>query len=170
MASVTPARLDWSGVSLSDSGVGVAPAVLTWTGAVVGSGNGSTVSNAVAVPKLDRLMRTDRLVDGDYVSVRFQTIWQQTMEAIELALAAVNAKVDDNSSVLARLLAVEKQAEAANDNAQAAAVAAETAKEEAASARQEAEQVSVAAGQTFNQIDPALENYYRQQNPGYISP
>lgn len=78
---------------------------------------GSDTALSVTSPILDRLTRFDDLLEGTGPSTRFQLIWQQTMEAIEAAFAALTTQVADNTSVIARLVAAENLAAAANDNA-----------------------------------------------------
>jgi hypothetical protein len=78
---------------------------------------GSDSALSVTTPTLDRLTRFDEILEGTGPSTRFQLIWQQTMEAIEDAFAALTTQVGDNTSVIARLVAAENLAAAANDNA-----------------------------------------------------
>lgn len=111
---------------------------------------------AMAVPRLDRLTRFDRLTEGEGVSTRFQVIWQETMEAIEAAFAALNRRVDDNTRVLARLLAVEAKAEVANDNA--------------ISAQQTTVALTAATQSAVATIDPALVEYFDNISPYQIVP
>lgn len=112
------------------------------------SSKDSVVTADVAIPQLDRLRRFDKLMRGDEVDPRFQIIWQRTMEAIEAAFEAVNARVDE-VAILARLSAVEVKAEVANDNA--------------VKAQAEVEIVQQAAGNTFNVSDPTLANQYQEE-------
>jgi hypothetical protein len=99
-----------------------------------------------AVPKLDRLRRFDKLMRGDEVDLRFQLIWQRTMEGIEAAFEAVNQRVDDLSAILARLTAAEELAQAANDTA--------------VSAVTQVEAVSAAVAETFTEVDPVFGDSY----------
>lgn len=93
------------------------------------------------IPVLDRLQRYDKLTQGDAVDARFQTIWQQTVKAIEDAFVAVNARVDE-VAILARVSAAEALAQTANDNAVTAAAAIAV--------------VQTAVAETFTDIDPVL--------------
>lgn len=143
----SPAPLDIAGGALRTSRI--APARLRIVGGDVVTSRDSAVSSAASVPKLDRLRRFDKLIEGEQVSPRMQLIWQQTMEAIEGAFAAVNQRVDDNSAILARLTAAEALAEAANDNAVAAKATAEA--------------VETATQQTFTQIDPTYGESFNER-------
>lgn len=90
-------------------------------------GPNTEASSAVAVPKLDRA--ADILPIGEvrngkiYYTVKEQLRQQRVLEAIEEAFTATNAKVDDNTAILARLTAAEELAQAANDNAAAVSIA-----------------------------------------------
>ena len=161
MTSVEPASLTWGGGAIE--GTGLRSARLSWGGGSVGTWNESDVSGTAAIPKLDRLNRMLDKADGETEKQfkRRQLIWQRTMEAIEAAFVAVNAKVDDNSAVLARLLAVEQAAQVANDNAQEA-------KQTAQESKETVEAVNTATEETFGEVDPALIEKYRQKFPGYI--
>lgn len=145
----TPATLTYSGGTLRTSRL--VPARLRYTASTtLVSSKDSTASSAVAVPELDRLLSLDRLLNEDGTpTIRFMSIWQSTMLAIEAALEATNAKVDDNSAILARLVAAETLAQAANDNATAAVATAET--------------VKTATAQTFADVDPVFENNYNER-------
>lgn len=110
----------------------------------------SDVSVAVDALDLDRLLPLDRLLNEDGTpSLRFMAIWQTMCDQIESAIAATNAKVDDNTAILARLTAAEALAEAANDNA-AAATATATA-------------VQTATAQTFADIDPVYQDSFNER-------
>lgn len=109
---VTPVQLDWAGGSLTtshDRDV-LTPARLSWRGGSLTT-NFSGTSLSVTTPQLDRLTRFDGMPD------RFMLIWQQAMEAIESAFEALTTQVADNSAIIARLVAAEDLAQAANDNA-----------------------------------------------------
>lgn len=66
------------------------------------------------------------------------------MEAIEAAFAAVNARVDELSSILARLTTAEQLAQTANDTAIAA--------------QEQVAVVTDAVAETFNDIDPVYRD------------
>lgn len=110
----------------------------------------SDTSAAVTIPELDRLLPLDRLLNEDGTpSIRFMSIWQSTMDAIETALEATNAKVDDNSAILARLTAAEELAQAANDNAVEAQATAAT--------------IQTATEETFAVIDPIYQTEFNNK-------
>ena len=144
MPNITaPAALSYSGGMLR--GERVVPARLVYSGGNVMSERDTPLSTPAVVPVLDRLRRFDKLVQGETVDVRFQTIWQQTMKAIEDAFVAINARVDE-VAILARISAAEALAQTANDNAVAATAAVEV--------------VQAAALETFTIIDPVLGNEF----------
>lgn len=121
VANITsPATLTYSTGAFRDTRI--EPARFRYTGSLsLTVTRDSDTSAAVTVPELDRLLSLDRLLNEDGTpTLRFMSIWQSTMLAIEAALEATNAKVDDNTAILARLLAAEELAQAANDNAVAA--------------------------------------------------
>lgn len=145
MPSITPATLTYTGGTLRTSRV--VPARLRYTGGTVMVAADTPTTTAAEIPKLDRLFRQIDKADGetDKQFQRRQLIWQQTMEAIEGAFTAVNARVDE-VAIFARLSAVEAKADAANDNAVAA--------------QQAAAVTSDAVQETFNEIDPTYAKYY----------
>lgn len=121
--AVTPASYAITWGSVETSPVRQTPGALalrlTMGGVTAGPGTGS--SQSVTTPKLDRLVRFDKLAKSDgTVDQRFQLIWQQTMEAIEAAFAAISGRDDNQDSILARLDAAYNLATAANDNATSA--------------------------------------------------
>lgn len=120
---VTPAQLAWTGGTVLDEPAFdfVSPAILRWTGVSVTESGGVSTALSVTAPTLDRLHRAIDKAEGetDKQFQRRQLIWQQTMEAIEAAFAALSTQVGDNTTVIARLLAAEALASAANDNAAA---------------------------------------------------
>lgn len=146
MPSITPAALTFTGGTLRTNRV--VPARLRYTDGTVRVASDTPITTAAEIPKLDRLFRAIDKADGetDKQFQRRQLIWQQTMEAIESAFEAVNARVDE-VAILARLSAVEAKADAANDNAVAA--------------QQVAAVTSAAVQETFNEIDPAYGEYYK---------
>lgn len=145
----TPATLTYTGGTLRSTRPVKARFRYTASTTLVSSKDSDT-SDAVTVPDLDRLLSQDRLLNPDGTpSIRFMAIWQSTMEAIENALEAVNAKVDDNSAILARLTAAETLAQAANDNAVAAQATAET--------------VKAATSETLAIIDPIYQTEFNDR-------
>lgn len=118
--TVTPAQLAISAGTATFEPARFAPtaAVLTLSGQAVAFGNVTAPSYSVTTPKLDRLARGEAILDRDGgPSVRFQLLWQQTMQAIEDAFAALTLQVGDNTSVLAAIQNALNLATAANDNA-----------------------------------------------------
>lgn len=147
-----PAMLAYTGGTLRQWRV--VPARVTFTAGAVTSVRDSAVSGAAEVPKLNRIYRLADKLDGesDKQFQRRRLIWQQTMEAIEAAFAAVNQRVDDLAAILARLTAAEQLAQAANDNAISAAA--------------QVEAVSAAVADTFGEVDPVLrDGYTNRVNP-----
>lgn len=122
----------------------VVPSRLRYTAGTVTSVRDSDVAGLAEVPNLNRLIRLVDKTDGetDKQFQRRQLIWQQTMEAIEAAFAAVNQRVDDLSAILARLTAAEALAQTANDTA--------------VSAVAQVEMVSTAVAETFTDVDPVF--------------
>lgn len=110
----------------------------------------SDTSTSVTVPDLDRLLPLDRLLNEDGTpSLRFMAIWQTMCNEIESALEATNAKVDDNSAILARLTATEELAQAANDNANEAQATAAV--------------VQSATADTLADIDPVYRESFNER-------
>lgn len=150
VANITsPATLTYSAGLFRDTRI--EPARLRYTGSLsLTVTRDSDTSAAVTVPDLDRLLKRDRLLEDDGTpTIRFMAIWQSTMEAIETALAATNAKVDDNTAILARLTAAEELAQAANDNA----VVAQTT----------AANIQTATSDTLAVIDPTFKTEFDQR-------
>lgn len=144
MVDVVPASLSYTGGSLRTTRV--VPARFRLTGGTFTVTIETPTTTAAEIPKLDRIMRQERIVGSDdTASQRFQLIWQQTMVAIESAFEAVNARVDE-VAILARLSAVEAKADAANDNAVAA--------------QSQVAVTSAAVQATLTQIDPTYGDYY----------
>lgn len=141
----TPATLTYGGGALRSTRI--APALLTYATSSIVTTRDTPLSTAAVIPALDRLVRFIDKSDGETEEQfqRRQLIWQQTMEAIEGAFAAVNARVDE-VALYARLNAVEALAESANDNATAAQTTANA--------------VSTATRQTFVAIDPIYGDEY----------
>jgi hypothetical protein len=122
-ASVTPAAfvLSFGDVTTQPARETIGALVLAFTGGQANAGPSSTF-NSVNVPKLDRIMRAETIVEtARNASTRFQLIWQRTMEAIEAAFAGQQGQITDLSVIVARLEAAEAQASAAQ--AQSAATA-----------------------------------------------
>ena len=119
--TVTPAQMYWAGGSASTIPglVEIVGAKLRWLGGQITAQPGVAISGAVTAPALDRLRRFEAIVQGSNPTVRFQTIWQQTMEAIEAAFGALTGQVGDLSSIVAQLQATQELAQAANDKAEA---------------------------------------------------
>lgn len=143
-----PATLAYNGGSLRSNRLDAAR--LTYTGGTFTTTRDTPLTTAAAIPQLDRLVRFIDKSDGetDAQFQRRQLIWQQTMEAIERAFVAVNARVDE-VALYARLNAVEALAEAANDNATAAQATAST--------------VQTAVSQTFADIDPVYQTNFNER-------
>ena len=139
MPSLTPASFGYTGGSFRSTRP--SPARLGFAPGSFLTSKDTPISTPAVAPDLDRLVRSLDKADGetDQQFQRRQIIWQQTMEAIEGAFAAVNARVDE-VALYARLAAVEAKAEAANDNATAA--------------KANIENITVAAQQTFTDIAP----------------
>lgn len=138
-----PATLSYTGGALRDTRP--VPARFSYTASTsLFSSKDSDTSAAITELELDRLFPLDQLLNKDGTpSLRLMSIWQTQCEQIEAAIAAVNAKVDDNTAILARLTAAEALAQAANDNA----VVAQTT----------AAAIQTAASETFGIIDPIYQ-------------
>lgn len=123
------------------------PARLTYATSSITTTRDTPLTTAAQIPTLDRLVRFIDKADGetDQQFQRRQLIWQQTMEAIEAAFAAVNARVDE-VALYARLSAAELLAQAANDNAAQAQATAAT--------------IQAAVSQTFADIDPIYQTNF----------
>lgn len=146
MPNIVPAPFAYSAGSLAAKRL--VPALFRFSGNRVLGSKVTPVTEAAATPELDRLRRFDALVKGNQVSPRFQIIWQQTMEAIEQAFEAVNARVDE-VALYARLNAVEQLASSANDNANAA--------------QKEVVKVKAATRQAFDAVDPSLGEEFERE-------
>jgi len=82
------------------------------------SGGGSVV---VTAPKLDRLQRLIRYFNADGTPTEKMALdWQNTMEAIEAALAGLTNQVGNIEAILAQIQAANDLASAANQTANAA--------------------------------------------------
>ena len=140
-----PAPLIYSGGALRT--FRVAPARLIYTAGNVTSVR-ETTTGTVTTPTLNRLYRLADKIDGetDKQFQRRQLIWQQSMEVIEEAFAALTSRVDEQAAILARLTAAETLAQAANDTAVAAVA--------------QVEVVSTAVAETFTVIDPVFGTEY----------
>ena len=124
----------------------IVPARLRYNSGSVMVERETPATDPVATPKLDRLQRFDRLMQGDSVDPRFQLIWQQTMKAIEDAFVAINNRVDE-IAILARISAAEQLAQTANDRSVVA--------------EQRVAVVEQAAQETFTSIDPVLGDRFQ---------
>lgn len=140
-----PASLDYTGGMLRSGRI--APARLTYAAGEVLAGRDTPLTTPADIPVLNRLIRMIDKADGETEKQfkRRQQIWQSTMEAIEEAFRAVNARVDE-VAILARISAVEQLAEAANDNAVLAKASADV--------------VAAAAADTFAAIDPGYADQF----------
>jgi hypothetical protein len=117
--TIEPAQLEWMGQSIviEPVRVNISPVSLSWDGGFILVGPGTGTSLSVTTPTLDRLRRVDRLTQGEFVDVRFQLIWQRTMEAIENAFEALTTQVNDMAILVAEIRAAQALATAANDTA-----------------------------------------------------
>lgn len=92
---------------------------LTLTGGTGAFSVGSDTSLSVTTPELDRMTSFDQLFNANGTpALRMMSIWQDTMERIEEAFAALTTQVSDNSTIIARLVAAEALAAAASATAQ----------------------------------------------------
>ena len=144
----SPAPLTYSGGLLRSGRL--VPASLTYAAGEVMADRGTPLSAPAVIPILNRLVRMIDKADGESEKQfqRRQQIWQSTMEALENAFRAVNARVDE-VAILARISAVERLAEVANDNAVAAKATAET--------------VAAATSETFAAIDPGYSEQFEER-------
>lgn len=143
----TPATFAYTAGSLRNTRI--APTRLTYSAStsLVTSKDTSTTT-AAEIPELDRLTIVDRIPGEDERSfMRRAAIWQSTMQAIEDAFTAINARVDE-VAILARLSAVEAKAEVANDNAVVAKATADNA--------------VIATQETFGEIDPVYRTKFSE--------
>lgn len=125
---LAPYRIAWASPRLSPERATAGPLTLRYTLGSGTSGPGTSIADLVAAPKLDRLTRSERIVNPDFtVSLRLQTIWQRTMEAIEASFAAQGGQITDLRAILLRIEAAEQKAEVAR--AQAAQTARDNALE-----------------------------------------
>jgi hypothetical protein len=126
--SVTPAAyaIDWGAAATQPARETGGAMILVFTGGTVSAGPSSNLSDSITTPKLDRIMRQEKIIEtGGTASGRFQLIWQRTMEAIESAFTGQQGQITDLSTIVARLEAAEAKADVAV--AQSAATAAEDA-------------------------------------------
>ena len=133
------ASLNYTGGSIRCARI--VPARLRYTGGTFTSSKDTPLTTAAVIPQLNRLFRLVDKVDGetDKQFQRRQQIWQTTMEAIEAAFEAVNARVDE-VALYARLSAVETAAQVANDNVATLTTTVTT--------------IQTATENTFTEIDP----------------
>lgn len=113
--SITPAAflIDWGAVTTKPARETVGAMVLAFLGGAVSAGPSSNLSDSITTPKLDRIMRQERITDKDMASQRFQAIWQKTMEAIEAAFGGQQGQITDLATIVARLEAAEAKSDAA---------------------------------------------------------
>lgn len=84
-------------------------------------GPGGTPSELVTAPSLDRLQRFIRYFEpSGFPTPKMVLDWQNTMEAIEAALASLTNQVGDIQAILAQIQAANDLALAANQTANAA--------------------------------------------------
>lgn len=116
---ITPGQLRLIGGALSTTPlrIDVTAGALQWAGGFVVAGPGSGTNLSVTTPRLDRLMRQERIVQNEMPSQRLQIIWQQTMEAIEAAFTALTQQVSDNTAIINEIRAVMAVAQAADAKA-----------------------------------------------------
>ena len=124
MPSVSVASADLSiswgtvGTIPARSVISALPLRLTFGEVVAGPGDGTAL--AVTAPTLNRLTRYEQLTNPDGTpSVRLMAIWQEAMDKIEGAFAALSTQVGDNTTLLNQIRAAQALARAANDNAEA---------------------------------------------------
>lgn len=115
-ASFQPALFGGDGFALA----------LSFPNVTLGPGRPNPV--VVTAPDLDRLTRFDEIVvDGKYPGVRFQTIWQTTMQAIENAFRGLTEGDANQDALIAQIqtaLALSQAAlDTANQNTQATSIA-----------------------------------------------
>lgn len=82
----------------------------------MGPGGDLTLA-ALDLSRLARLDQTWPITSGDKATIKFQRHWQETMERIETAINSLNAQVNSNTVLLAKITAAQTKADAANDNA-----------------------------------------------------
>ena len=117
--SVSPATLTWTPTEASfrPERVSFGAASISWAGGAVAFGYGGT-SLSVTRPELNRLTRFEQLTNPDGTpSVRLMAIWQEVMDKIEDAFAALTTQVGDNTTIIAQIQTALALAQAANDNA-----------------------------------------------------
>lgn len=117
----TPAVFTFTGGEIDTYPIRFTAAAFTFTGGSIGAGIDITTSDAAATPLLDRLTRNPDKADGETEAQfqRRQLIWQQTMEAIEAAFAAVGVQITDIATLIEAILAAMDAAQAALAQAQA---------------------------------------------------
>lgn len=98
------------------------PARLIITVGNVSAGPQTSGGTVVTAPDLDRLQRLVKYFNPDGTATPKMVLdWQNTMEAIEAALAGLTGQVTDLTAIVNRLAAAEALAAAANDTANASA-------------------------------------------------
>lgn len=124
--SIVPAayRLTFGDVTTQPARETVGALVLRFIGGTANAGPETDLSGNVNVPKLDPIIRSERIVQpSGEVSPRFQTIWQQSMEAIKAAFRGQQGQITDLATIVARLEAAEQKAAAAQEVANETAAA-----------------------------------------------
>lgn len=93
------------------------PLALRITSSIVSVGPGApNLSNVTTAPKLDRLQRLIKYFEADGSPTPKMVLdWQNTMEAIEVALRGLTGQVGDLSVLVAQIKAAQDLAQAAND-------------------------------------------------------
>lgn len=91
---------------------------LTFTGGAntIGPGGDLTLE-ALDLARLARLDQMFPIAGNETATIKFQRHWQTTMERIETAINSLNAQVNSNTVLLAKITAAQTKADAANDNA-----------------------------------------------------
>lgn len=118
--AVVPAQfaIAWGDVRTSPARLTANRLSLGVTLGEVVAGPGTGVALSVTTPELNRLTRYEQLTNSDGTpSVRLMAIWQEAMDKIEDAFAALSTQVGDNTTLLNQIRAAQALARAANDNA-----------------------------------------------------
>jgi len=96
------------------------PAAIALAFPAVSVGPGYPIfTTVVTAPKLDRIQRMVRYVNDDGTATpKLALDWQNTMEAIEVALSGLTGQVDNLQVLVKQIQAAQQLAQAANDTAQ----------------------------------------------------